>query len=130
MAASNSQDAANAGRQRGPGRPFRKGQSGNPAGKRPGTLNTVTVEFKRFCSLLVDDPEYQAALRQRMIEGKAGAMEPVVTYFAKGKPKATVEISIGEEQLKALPPEQLAELTELSVKARAMLGALGIPTVF
>src|SRR4051794_35041088 len=30
-------------RRRGPGRPFVKGQSGNPVGKRPGTRNRATI---------------------------------------------------------------------------------------
>ncbi len=40
---------------------------------------------------LVDDPEYREALRIRMIDGTAGAMEVLLWFYAKGKPVERVE---------------------------------------
>ena len=54
--------------------------------------NKVTVEAKALCNQIVDDPRYYRALQQRMIKGTAGAMEPIVWYYAKGKPKERVEL--------------------------------------
>ena len=47
---------------RGLGRPFKKGQSGNPHGRPKGSLNKVTKEARAFSKDLVNDPEYRAKL--------------------------------------------------------------------
>jgi hypothetical protein len=65
---------------------FRSGQSGNPRGRTPGTSNKVTTEAREAASRLVDDPEYRANLRQRMIDGTAGGVELLMWYYAKGRP--------------------------------------------
>lgn len=70
---------------------FKPGQSGNPAGRRPGTRRRVTIEAQLAAAQIVDDPDYRAALRQRMIAGTAGAMEPLMWFYAKGKPVERVE---------------------------------------
>lgn len=66
------------------------GNLNKPGGKRgrpKGVPNKATQEAKAVCSRIVDDPAYRAALRKRMIDGSAGAMEAVVWAYAKGKPK-------------------------------------------
>ncbi|MBM3779143.1 MAG: hypothetical protein FJW23_13075 [Acidimicrobiia bacterium] len=70
---------------------FRPGQSGNPRGRTPGTLTRKTVEVREVCSRLVDDPAYRDGLRQRLINGTAGAMEVLIWHYAKGKPVDRVE---------------------------------------
>lgn len=65
---------------------FKRGQSGNPHGRRPGTRNRRTIEAREVAQRLVDDPDYRDELLQRMIDGTAGAMEPLLWYYAKGKP--------------------------------------------
>lgn len=72
-------------------RGFQPGQSGNPAGRRPGTRNRVTIEAQLAAAQIVDDPEYRAALRQRMINGTAGAIEALLWLYAYGKPVERVE---------------------------------------
>lgn len=67
---------------------FRPGQSGNPAGRRRGTRNRVTVEAREAAQRIVDDPVYREELRQRMIDGTAGAMEPLMWFYAKGRPQS------------------------------------------
>ncbi|HKE44570.1 MAG TPA: hypothetical protein VKB41_08530 [Steroidobacteraceae bacterium] len=57
-----------------------------------GALNKKTIEAKALCNRIVDDPRYYRALHKRMIKGTAGAMEPIVWYYAKGKPKERVEL--------------------------------------
>lgn len=61
-------------------------------GRRKGVPNKVTVAAKDALNRIVDNPAYMAALEQRMVEGKAGAMEPVIWYLAKGKPVERHEV--------------------------------------
>lgn len=71
---------------------FRKGHSGNPAGRRPGS-NRVTTEAKAACNAIVDDWIYRSNLLTRMRKGTAApAVETMVWYYAKGKPKERVEL--------------------------------------
>ena len=65
-------------------------------GRKKGTPNKVTVEAQVSARQLVDDPIYRANLLQRLQEGKAGAMEPVLWYYAHGKPKEQHEHTIPE----------------------------------
>jgi hypothetical protein len=46
---------------------------------------------------VVDDPAYQATIRQRAMRGKlAPAVECMLWYYAKGKPKELLEHSGGQ----------------------------------
>jgi hypothetical protein len=82
---------------------FKPGQSGNPSGRPPGAVNKVTQEVRELTRGLVDDPEYQAGLRERLLEGKLPpAMETMVWHYAFGKPKETVEFK-GEMDVRWRP---------------------------
>jgi Family of unknown function (DUF5681) len=63
------ENAAAKQRQRGPGRPFTRGQSGNPAGKPRGTRHRVTVLAEK---LMQDDTE--AVVRAVIDAAKGGDM--------------------------------------------------------
>lgn len=77
------------------GRPFAKGQSGNPAGKKKGTLNKVTRQVKDFCFGLVNDPVYQAkfqaAFQARTIDK---SLEELVWHYAFGKPSQALDVNL------------------------------------
>jgi hypothetical protein len=88
-------------------RGFKKGQSGNPQGRKPGP-NKVTVEAKAAANALVDDPQYREGLRKRLIAGTAPHMEPLLWAYAKGKPVDRVEQG-GPGAFTALDDEQLRE---------------------
>lgn len=82
---------------------------GNAGRGRPkGSLNKSTIAVKEFAVSVVEDPEYQASVRKRAIEGKLGALEPVLYYYAAGKPKEAVEHS-GEVKLPAVIRHVLRE---------------------
>lgn len=84
---------------------WQPGQSGNPRGRRPGTPNRVTLEAKAICNRLVDDPAYQKALLKRLRAGELhSAVETMLWYYAKGKPKERVEIG-ADKSLAALITE-------------------------
>jgi hypothetical protein len=59
--------AENAGQKQPRGRPFRLGESGNPAGKRPGTRNRATLLLE-----LISDADLAAILGTLVEKAKAG----------------------------------------------------------
>ena len=66
------------------GRPVERGHK-KVGGRRRGTPNRVSAEMKPLLRSVIEDPEYQAAMRERMIAGKAGHMEQLATYYTLGK---------------------------------------------
>ena len=67
----------------------------------------MTIEARAAATALVDDPEYRDALRMRLIAGTAGAMEPLMWAYAKGRPVERVEAGgpgafadVSDEELK------------------------------
>ena len=71
------------------GRPFEKGHK-KLGGRKKGTPNRVSAEMRTFLKSVIEDPEYQEALRARMIAGKAAHMEQLATYYVLGKPQDQV----------------------------------------
>ncbi len=63
------ENAATKQRRRGPGRPFQPGQSGNPAGKQPGTRHQATILAERLL-----DGEAEAMVRSVIEKTKQGDM--------------------------------------------------------
>ena len=60
---------------------------GDPrAGRPPGRQNNVKREVRLLARELVSNPEYLAALRQRLINGKAGDLEKTLWVYAYGEP--------------------------------------------
>lgn len=68
----------------GKGRPFTSGdpRSGKPAGRQ----NNVQREVRHLARDLVSNPDYVAALRQCLIDGKAGDLEKTLWVYAYGEP--------------------------------------------
>lgn len=75
------------------GRPFKPGEVANPNGRPKGTPNKATLEIKKFARSIVEDKEYRANLKKRMIAGKEHpAIATLIFHYAYGKPKEHVEI--------------------------------------
>ena len=70
---------------------FIPGVPTNPAGKPKGTLNRVTIEVREMSRKLISSPYYVKKLRQRINAGEANHMEPILWYYAYGKPVDRVE---------------------------------------
>jgi len=69
------------------GRPFLPGNPDGRAGRPQGTLNHTTREARELCQRLLSDPEYQAALKERLLSGKLTAeMEAMLWRYAYGEP--------------------------------------------
>jgi hypothetical protein len=80
----------------GPGKP-------KTGGRAKGTPNKVATEIRDLAQRLLADDKYRAALRKRLLEGKAGPIEVQLWYYAYGKPKDTV----AHEGKVMLPPLQI-----------------------
>ena len=83
-------------------------------GRRPGSLNKATVEARAFCASIVDDPVYQAKLRRRAIAGTLSpAIESMLWYYAKGKPKEHLDLGVSlETKLAILDAGRLRNATQ------------------
>jgi hypothetical protein len=87
-----------------------KGQK--TGGRQKGTPNKVTVEARLAAAALVDDPVYRARLAQDMRARKiAPVIEQMLWYYAKGKPKEGVDLT--------LTPD-ISDLTDAELKARLL----------
>ena len=96
-------------------RALRRGGPGRPKG----VPNKASLEAKEVCAKLVDDPQYQARLRQRMLAGKlAPAVECMIWHYAKHKPVDRVDVT--ERTMRALVIDRVSTRKE-------MLEALGAP---
>jgi hypothetical protein len=85
---------------------FKPGVSGNPAGRPRGQANRATIEARAAAQDLLGDPVYRATLRQRLLEGTAGAMEALLHLYAYGRPQ---DKPSAEDGLKALTNAELRE---------------------
>lgn len=71
---------------------FRKGKP-KTGGRKAGTPNKATAEIKDVARSLLEDPAYQAKLKQRLRDGKAPQIEALMYHYAYGKPKERFEVS-------------------------------------
>jgi hypothetical protein len=60
-------------------------------GRQKGTPNKATREIREAARSLLEDKPYLDALKTRLKEGTAGAVEPLLYHYAYGKPKETIE---------------------------------------
>lgn len=104
---------------------FQKGTSGNPNGRARGSRNRATVEARESAARLIDDPEYRARLRQRLLEGTAGSVELLLWHYAWGRPMTRVEVgapnafaNISDAELKTKLTTALAALSAASGQDR------------
>jgi hypothetical protein len=81
------------------GQPFRKGHA-KLGGRKKGTPNRASTEMRVFLKSVIEDPEYQEALRARMIAGKAPQMEQLATYYTVGKPQDQVQVQTSPSMAK------------------------------
>lgn len=69
--------------------PFEAGQP-KFAGRRKGTPNRATAEFKGFWQQFLASTEYRDSLKRRMLDGKADHMERYVAELLYGRPRQDV----------------------------------------
>jgi hypothetical protein len=79
-------------KKRGPGKPFEKGD--RRAGRPKGRLNETTIEVRQLARELIEDSEYRANLRARLITGECSPpVETMLWHYAYGKPKESIELT-------------------------------------
>ena len=66
------------------GIPKRQTQNGRTA-TRP--TDKVTLEIKEYARAVIENPDYQEKLKQRLLDGSAPQLEILMHYYAYGKPK-------------------------------------------
>jgi hypothetical protein len=95
-------------------------------GRRKGVPNRVTPEVREASRRLVEDPAYFANLRDRLVRGKAEAMEVVLWRYAYGEPREAPTEELQErrfeaireaarQRLRSLDPASLQVFTALSM---------------
>jgi hypothetical protein len=111
---------------------FRRGRA-KTGGRKKGTPNKATVEVSELARRLVENPAYMQSLRRRLRNGKAGALEPILWYYAYGKPKEQVDLRADSEgtvnvylpwneRLSRLSDQELEDLHRLLAKAEGRDG--------
>jgi hypothetical protein len=66
-------------------------ENGHPkvGGRRKGVPNRATEEVRELARSIIEDPEYQQALRARLRAGEAGGIEGLLWRYAGGAPQST-----------------------------------------
>ena len=70
-------------------KPFKKGQSGNPNGRKKDS--PAVKQFKQFAKSLCKDPKFQAKIRAMAMKGNDKAMTHIL-HYGEGKPKDQVNV--------------------------------------
>ncbi len=72
---------------------------GGQPGRKKGSKNKATVEVKEMARRLIEDPAYQAQLRERLLKGTLpGNMEALLWAYGYGKPRDTVDLNVSAER--------------------------------
>lgn len=94
---------------------FKPGQSGNPAGRVPGTKN-FTTKVREALEKIADGKEYtyeeafiKSILKKAIVDGDASTQRLIWNYL-DGMPQAKVDITSGGEVIK--PNKQTEKLVE------------------
>jgi hypothetical protein len=86
-----------------------KGKPRHPnAGRKKGTPNKATREVKEFLADLCQDPEVQAAVRERILNGEAALFFRAVEQVF-GKPHQSMDLSVKERKMIDWPAEVATE---------------------
>src|SRR5215813_7124901 len=102
-------------------------KNGRPktGGQRPGSLNRVTIAVRDAARQLVEDPAYRAALRARLIRGRAPEIEKTLWHYAYGKPPSFAEMPPPAPprptyDLSVLDPEDITTMRRIAAKLHAV----------
>jgi hypothetical protein len=80
-------------------------------GRTKSALNYRSREAREFALEILESAEYRASLQRRAADGTLGSMETTLWYFAFGRPKEHIELSVAAEDLSQLTNQELIERT-------------------
>ena len=100
---------------------FPKGQSGNPSGRPQGAIGKRTREIRELARRIVESPTYLKNLKARLNNGTAPHMEPVLFYYAYGKPIERIA-PVTPDGTVYEPGRDTEELVNLIADLRILLG--------
>ena len=98
--------------------------------RRKGTPNKVTVEVRAACAAIVDDPVYRQNLLERARNGKlAPAVETILWFYAKGKPKDEVDVTVQTDVSKLSDTELFERFEAVRARLFGMMAAGRVPSL-
>ena len=65
-------------------------------GRKKGVPNKVTQDVREFAQRFIDDEDYKASLKRRILRGDAAHMETLIWHYRFGKPKDTLDVNLAE----------------------------------
>ena len=97
---------------------FQKGKL-KTGGRQLGQPNKVTLDIKEYARAMVEDPGYQAKLKQRLLDGSAPQLEILLHYYAYGKPKQELMSDKTVTVIVYGPPAQAVRDTQPAITDRS-----------
>src|SRR6188508_920310 len=61
-------------------------------GRLPGVPNQATRDIRAIAQGLIEDADYQASLKARLLKGSSPQLEVLLHYYAYGKPKTEISV--------------------------------------
>ena len=104
-------------------RPQNKNLTRAGMGRPKGSKNKTSVEIQTFARNMVEDKAYVANLRKRLRAGAAPHMEPLLFYYAYGKPAERIQIiNRLEEAIGQLAEKYGLSSDQLVTRLRLLMG--------
>jgi hypothetical protein len=100
---------------------FPKRHSGNPQGRPKGSSNKDKLAVRELARKIVESPTYLKNLKARLNNGTASHMEPILFYYAYGKPIDRVA-PVTPDGTAYEPGRDTEELVNLAAEIRILLG--------
>lgn len=65
-------------------------------GRKKGIPNKATQDVREFAQKFIDDEDYKASLRRRVLTGRAPHMEQLIWHYRFGKPRDVLDVNLAD----------------------------------